>query len=82
STPHGFDNLGRQRSVMLGQSRPDKRHGLLASVALDNNRAAGVNGGGTTHSVAQHISIIASKILNREINVVLVLPRQLLISNR
>ncbi|MBB4391804.1 hypothetical protein GGD62_000872 [Bradyrhizobium sp. ERR14] len=31
---------------------------------------------------ALHISIIASKILERPINVVLVLPRQLLKSNR
>lgn len=31
---------------------------------------------------ALHISIIASKILEREINVVLVLPRQLMKSDR
>ncbi|OPY95762.1 hypothetical protein A5906_07275 [Bradyrhizobium sacchari] len=50
---------------------------ILYVYAQDEDSAAEME-----DAFALHISIIASKILNREINVVLVLPRKLLRSDR
>ncbi|MFK4507194.1 hypothetical protein [Bradyrhizobium daqingense] len=79
--------IAARMALIVGANRYDKLFravrfdevdgDILYVYALDEDSAAEME-----DEFALHISIIASNILNRQINVVLVLPRQLMKSER